>query len=135
MANELTQLEKAFAHIFYLVLAADKVVDLNELSLGSKIMKLEKLDKQAIMREVDMLGSMSKREVFTEAVALLKSISKPEATRYIAYLNMIAESDGSLDKSELTLINEFPVSDFGITEQEVFTTQRKLRDNLEKIKT
>jgi len=119
--------QKAFAHLYYLMLSADRIADLNELALGNKIIEFEGFDKSDVMKQIDQLSAVSRGEAIEESVVLLKSISRDDQLKCLAYIKMIAMSDGSFDESESNLLHDIGSNELNILPKEINELEKQLR--------
>ena len=122
--------QKAFAHLYYLMLSADRIADLNELALGNKIIEFEGFDKSGVMQQIDQLSAVSRSQVIDESVVLLKSIPRDDQLKCLAYVKMIAMSDGIFDESESDLLHNIGSNELNILPQEVGEAEKKLKQQV-----
>ena len=132
MENSESTFQHAFTHLYFLMLSADKIADLKELKLGSKIMSLENLDKEAVMKELDLLSSLPREKVFDEGVKILKDLSKEEQVKTLGYAKLIAKVDGSYDEKESDLLNEISLNNLQISLQEIAEAEVVLKKAISK---
>jgi len=130
MEREKLSFQEAFANLFFLMLSADNVADIKELKLGKKIIIFEKLDYTAVMNRVDDLSRMPKDEIFVQAIDLLKSLSKEAQLKCLAYMRLIAVSDGSYDERERQLLETISKSEISISIQDIVEVEGQLRDDI-----
>lgn len=107
-------LQSAFAHMYFLMLSADKIADMNELDLGNKIIRLENFDKSEVMKELDRMSAVPRGEVYQDAINILKSVSPEEQLKALAYAKMIGKVDGSLDETESDLLYQIGANELNI---------------------
>jgi hypothetical protein len=127
MEQHKSTFQKAFAHLYYLMLSADRVADLNELATGNKIIEFEGFDKDSVMKQIDQLSAVSRNQAIDDCLVLLKSISKEDQIKCLAYVKMIAMSDGSFDREESDLLHNIGSNELSILPQEIDTAEKKLR--------
>ena len=118
--------EQVFIYLYYLMLSADRIADLNELKLGSKIIKLEKLDKTAIMNKIDVLTSISREKIFDDGQAFLKTLDKEEQLKCLAYIKLISKTDGSVHTKEIDLINSLSSNELKISLADISKKEKEL---------
>ncbi|MCG8308115.1 MAG: hypothetical protein MI975_12040 [Cytophagales bacterium] len=133
MEHHKSTFQRAFAHLYYLMLSADKIADLNELELGNKIIALENLDKTEVMKDLDLLSAVPRNEALKDCIDLLKSISRKEQQKCLAYVKLIANADGSYDDSESDLLNEIGTNELNILPSEIRDIERELKQRISEI--
>lgn len=115
------------------MLLADNVADMKELALGKKIIKFEKLDYATVMNQVDDLSRVSKEEVFDQSVGLLKALNKKQRLKCLAYMRLIAISDGSYDEREKELLDKISAGAINISVNELNLVEKQLRSHINEI--
>lgn len=125
--------QSAFTYLYFLMLSADKIADLKELTLGNKIITLEDFDKTEVMKEMDQLSAMPRDTVYERGLSLLKSLTKENQLKVLAYVKMIAKVDGSYDEKESSLLNEISINELRISLQEVFDKEQMLSEKISNI--
>ena len=133
MENNRSTFQRAFTHLYFLMLSADKIADLKELKIGNKIMSLENLDKAVVMKDMDLLSSLPREKVFDEGVNILKTLSKEEQLKTLGYLKLIAKVDGSYDEKESDLLNEISLNNLQISLQEIAEIEVVLKKAISEI--
>ena len=126
MDQEKTPFQNAFSYLYFLMLSADNVADIKELELGKKIIRIENLNYREVMLQMDQLTKVPKSEIFTEAVDLLKKVSKAEQLKCLAYIRLIAKSDGAYDEREKELLHDLGMTELNISLQEISETEKEL---------
>jgi len=127
MEQNKSTFQRAFAHLYYLMLSADRVANINELEVGSKIIEFEGFEKDSVMQQIDLLSAVSRDQAMDDSLALLRSISREDQIKCLAYVKMIAMSDGSFDQTESDLLHNIGSNELNILPQEIDATEKKLR--------
>ena len=115
------------------MLSADRIAHLKELKLGSKIIKLENLDKTEVMKEIDVLSSISRKDVFDKGLALLKSLDQKEQLKCLGYIKLISKIDGFVHTSEIDLLNNLSVNQLNISLTDISVVEKELENSISKI--
>jgi hypothetical protein len=131
MKNEKSVFNQAFTYLYFLMLSADKIADLSEIELGNKIIKLENLDKAAVMKEIDNLSSMPRKTVLEQGVDFMKSANRETQLKCLGYIRLMAEVDGALDQKEIDLIHEIGVNELHIPITEISAMKSTLKAALD----
>ena len=134
MEEHKSTFQRAFAHVYFLMLSVDKIAHLSELALGNKIIALENMDKAEVMKDFDVLSSMHRDQVMQDSINLLKSISKKEQLKCLVYVKLIAMADGNYDESESNLLNEIGTNELNILPSEIHEIENKLKQSIANLK-
>ena len=126
MEYQKSPFQQAFSYLYFLMLSADNVADIKELELGKKIIRIEKLNYEEVMTQMDQLTKVPRSEIFSEAVQLLKKISKEEQLKCLAYIRLIAKIDGAYDEREQELLHELGLTEMKVSMQEISETEKEL---------
>ena len=130
MEKNKAKFQEAFAHLYYLMLSADRFATLSELEVGSKVIEFEGFDKGSVMKQIDDLSANPRNQIIGESIDLLKSISKEDQLKCLAYVKMIAMSDGSFDESESDLLHNIGSNELNILPQEIDAVEKKLKQQV-----
>lgn len=130
MEQQKPTFQKAFAHLYYLMLSADRIADPSELALGNKIIKYEGFEKTEVMEQIDRLSSVSRNQVIEDCISLLRSISRDDQLKCLAYVKMIAMSDGSFDESESNLLHNIGTNELNVMPPEINKLEKQLQQKI-----
>ena len=128
MEQQNSPFQQAFAYLYFLMLSADNVADIKELELGKKIIRIENLNYDEVMMQMDQLTKVPRNEIFHEAVQLLKKISKEDQLKCLAYSRLIAKIDGAYDDREKELLHELGLNEMKVTLQEIADAEKRLSE-------
>jgi uncharacterized tellurite resistance protein B-like protein len=112
--------------LFYILIGADGHVNERELSLGKKMMQAEGLNESTFNAQMENLKGKSVSTLYSECLVGLKKLETPLQIRSIAWLCVIANSDGFMDKQEWILIYKIYHTELGLPLEEVMKTQKEL---------
>jgi len=118
------------AAAYYLLIYADGQVSEKELLLGRKMISLEGIDAKKFEEAIDAFKIKSKTEIYSECIFGLKQMDRKKQIRCLAWLSLIANSDGFMDREEWALIYKIYSIELGISLKEILTTQKKISDTL-----
>lgn len=133
MEQEKSIFKQAFTYLYFLMLSADKIADLEELKLGNKIIKLENLDKNEVMKDLDILSSIPRDKVYEQGINYMKSASREIQLKCLGYINLMAKVDGSVDEKEWKLLVDIGESELNLSMAEIATVEEKLEKALANI--
>ena len=113
-------------NLYYLVIYADGKVNDKEVVLGKQMARTEGMDEGAFSKTLGDLKSKDPNSLYTESIAALKKLDSKTQVRCIAWLCVIANGDGFMDKEEWTFIYKIYHTDLGLQLNEVMETQKEL---------
>ncbi len=114
------------AGLYYLVICADGKISEKELVLGKKMMKAEGFDESKFEALLRNYKEKDKNEIYKESLAGLNKQDKQKQIRCIAWMCVIANSDGFMDKEEWILIYKIYNTELGLSLDDIMKTQREL---------
>jgi len=83
-----------------------------------------------MMKQIDLISAIPRNQAINESIDLLKSISKEDQLKCLAYVKMIAMSDGSFDESESDLLHNIGSNELNILPQEIDAIEKKLKEQV-----
>lgn len=113
-------------NLYYLLICADGKVDDRELALGRKMMEAEGLGLSTFESQLDTLKAKNISTLYNDCLASLKKLDAKHQIRAIAWLCVIANSDGFMDKEEWILIYKIYHTELKLSLDEVMKTQKEL---------
>jgi uncharacterized tellurite resistance protein B-like protein len=117
-------------HLYYLVVYADGKFADKEVALGKQMAKLEGFEEKTFDSLVESLKEKDKNVIFTHCIAGLKKLDKKQQVKCIAWLCVIANGDGFMDKEEWTLIYKIYHTELGLSLNEIMDAQKELNKTL-----
>lgn len=112
--------------LYYLVVYADGKVADKEISLGKQMVKIEGINPQAFDDHIEALKTKDKNIIFSSCISALRKLDKKIQIKCIAWLCVIANGDGFMDKEEWTLIYKIYHTELGLSLNEIMETQKDL---------
>jgi|SRR6478609_1199601 len=113
-------------NLYFLLIYADGKVNDREVSLGKKMMVAEGFEDKGFEASLEALKTKDKSVLFNECVKALKKLEVKAQIRCIAWLCVIANSDGFMDKEEWVLIYKIYHTELKLSLDDVMKTQRDL---------
>ncbi|MGK7390376.1 MAG: hypothetical protein ACNS60_08490 [Candidatus Cyclobacteriaceae bacterium M2_1C_046] len=118
------------AKLYYLLIHADGKVNEKEIALGKKMVVIEEFDNTLFENELQKLNNAKKDILFKECVVGLKNLPKKKQIDYIAWMCLIANSDGFMDKVEWDLIYQLYKKSLNLDLDEIMARQRELNQSI-----
>jgi len=112
--------------LYYLLIYADGKVNERELDLGRKMIEAEGFDIAKFDEQLESLKTKNQNTLYTECLAALKKLNRTLQIKSIAWLCVIANSDGFMDKEEWILIYKIYHTELKLSLDDVMKTQKEL---------
>src|SRR5882762_170107 len=112
--------------LYHLLVSADGNVNEKELSAGKHMIKAEGINEFEFDRIIDSLKKRNASVVYSECVEELKKFDHEKQIRCIAWLSVIANADGFMDKSEWHFIYKLYHVELGLQLDDVMKKQKDL---------
>jgi len=125
------------AQLYYLFIYADGEVDEKEKQYGQYLIEIEQLNGVLFNKELERLENevIDKNKLLEECVAVLVKLEKRVQLRYIAWMCVIANSDGFMSSEEWKLVYQFYHVKLKIPHDELLTEQTNIKREIgQKIK-
>lgn len=113
-------------NLYYLLIYADGKVNERELALGKKMIEAEGFDVVKFDEQLESLKAKNITALYNECLVGLKKLDTTQQIRSIAWLCVIANSDGFMDKEEWILIYKIYHTELKLSLDEVMKTQKEL---------
>ena len=112
--------------LYFILIYADGHVNENEISTGKHMAKAEAMGEEDFRVEIELLKSKDPQALLTECIKDLKKLSRDQQIRIIAWLCVVANGDGYMDKAEWQLIYKIYHRELGLPLDEIFKIQKEL---------
>ncbi|MBI1770670.1 MAG: TerB family tellurite resistance protein [Bacteroidetes bacterium] len=112
--------------LYYLLICADGNVNEKELLLGKKMVVAEGFDEAKFLTTLDQFKNQDKILLYKECVGGLKKLKRADQIRCVAWMCVIANSDGFMDKEEWVLIYRIYHDELDLSLDEIMKTQKQL---------
>lgn len=112
--------------LYYLLIGADGQVNEKELSLGKKMAAAEGLEEAKFLSLIEQFRSADKTVLYNNSLANLKRQDKERQIRCVAWLCVVANADGFMDKQEWVLIYKIYHNELHLSLDDVMKRQREL---------
>ncbi len=112
--------------LYHLLVNTDGEVNEKEIIAGKQMMKTEGINDFEFDRLIDSLKKRNPRVVLSECIDELKKLDHEKQIRCMAWLSVIANADGFMDKTEWHFIYQLYHKELGLQLNEVMNKQKEL---------
>lgn len=112
--------------LFYLITTADGTINQKELEMGKHLIKNEGLEEKKFQEDLKVLEKFSHNEIYLECLEDLKKADKEMQVHYLAWLALIANADGFMEKNEWQIIYGLYFKELKLDLQDIMVVQRDL---------
>jgi uncharacterized tellurite resistance protein B-like protein len=112
--------------MYFLIAFADGNFDQKEILMGKQLIKSESLDETEFNVQLQLLKDRDRAQLLVEAIDALKKLDVKLQVRVIAWMCVVANSDGFMDRSEWQLIYRIYHKELGLPLHDIFTVQKEL---------
>ncbi len=113
-------------NLYYILIYADGHVNDHERASGKWLAKTEGIDVEEFGVQLELLKSRDISTLLTEAIKALKKLSRNEQIRIIAWLCVIANGDGFMDRTEWQTIYRIYHKELNLPLEEIFKVQKEI---------
>ena len=119
-------LKSALIKLYFLLVHADGEVNDREIQLGNQMAKIEGLSETEFTVALEMLEKRSHANIFEEGMEELKKLDYQKQVRCVAWLCVVANADGFMDKTEWQFIYKVYHKELGLSLDEIMKMQKEL---------
>lgn len=112
--------------LYYLLIYADGKINDREVSLGKLMMKEEGFDDSEFDSLMELFKPKDRNALVAECVTALKKLTPKQQIRAIAWLCVIANADGFMDKEEWLLIYKIYNLELHLSLDDILKEQKEL---------
>jgi uncharacterized tellurite resistance protein B-like protein len=116
----------AICHLYFLVVNADGQVDEKEERLGKIMAEAEGINQVFFDKSFEELQTQSKEFVFRNCLKFLRKLSEERQIKALAWICVLANADGFMDKSEWALIYSIYHNELNLSLPKIMEEQRKI---------
>jgi hypothetical protein len=120
-------LAEALTSLYFLMICADKYIDTRELEMGRIMRSLEHIDEKQFFTRIDEYSNRDNREVYDTCIESLERCDQKDQIRCLAWMKVIAFSDGSMATREWDLYQNICLNELQIDLNEVLAEQKRIR--------
>lgn len=123
--------KEILTRLYFILICSDGHVNEKEVSYGRKMVETEGIDEQFFFSQIKLLESKEQEpEKLAPVLGELKKLSRAEQIRCIAWLCIIANADGFMDKAEWQMIYKIYHKELNLPLDDIMKTQKELNANL-----
>jgi uncharacterized tellurite resistance protein B-like protein len=119
--------------LYYMLIYSDGKVNQGEVSLGQKLIQAESISEAEFNAQLDALKKKDSTLIYKECLADLKRLKPELQIRSIAWMCVLANSDGFMDKAEWQFIYKIYHKELHLPLDDIMEVQKELakltRDN------
>ncbi|HTH57895.1 MAG TPA: TerB family tellurite resistance protein [Cyclobacteriaceae bacterium] len=119
-------LKSALIKMYFLLVHADGEVNDREVQLGNRMAKIEGLSETEFNVILDMLEKRAGANVYDEGIEELRKLDHQNQVRCVAWLCVVANADGFMDKTEWQFIYKVYHKELGLNLDEIMKVQKEL---------
>jgi len=94
--------------------------------MGKQMIKAESLDEAEFNIQLQLLKTRDRAQLLIESIDALKKLDVKQQVRVIAWMCVVANSDGFMDRSEWQLIYKIYHKELGLPLHDIFAIQKEL---------
>jgi len=112
--------------LFYMLIHSDGKVNEGEVSLGKKMIEAENISESEFNFQMNALKTKEISSIYKECLVDLKRLKPEQQIRCIAWLCVLANSDGFMDRSEWQFIYKVYHKELNLPLEIVMDVQKDL---------
>jgi uncharacterized tellurite resistance protein B-like protein len=112
--------------LFFLLALADGEIGEKELLRGRQMMKAEGIDEGKFNALMEKLKTQDHNVIYSECLKALKKLDSKSQIRCVAWMCVVANADGFMDKNEWTLIYKLYQNELNLQLDEIMKVQKDL---------
>lgn len=112
--------------LYFLLVYADGVINENEMTAAKQMIKAENLVEEEFRVQMQLLKDKDQSLIFDECVAELRKLDQKLQIRLVAWLCVVANADGFMDRNEWQMIYRIYHKELALPLHEVFKIQKEL---------
>lgn len=122
--------KEVLTRLYFILICSDGNVNEKEVSYGRKMVEAEGIDEQYFFSQIKVLEVNNQQTLLPEAITYLKKLTRDEQIRCIAWLCVIANADGFMDKAEWQMIYRLYHKELHLPLDEVMKVQKSLASSI-----
>jgi len=105
---------------------ADGTLNEREISLGKALINSEGIDEDIFNGQMETLKTKNQSILLTESLTALKKLTRRQQIRCVAWLCVVANADGFMDKTEWHFIYNIYHKSLNLPLDEIMAVQKQL---------
>lgn len=116
--------------LYYLLIYADGDANEKELTLARQMIKAEGMKETDFAAQLTQFKSRDNESLYNESISALKKLDRTRQVRVVAWLCVLANADGFMERSEWQLIYRIYHKELSLPLNEIFDVQKQLNKKL-----
>ena len=112
--------------LFFLLTHADGDMSEKEIMRGKQMMEAEGIQENQFNQLLERLKLQDRNTIYADCIKALKKLDRKNQLRCIAWLCVVANADGFMDKKEWMLIYKLYQNELGLLLDDVMSVQKDL---------
>ncbi len=113
-------------NLYYLLVYTDDNVNQKEIAAAKEMARTEGIAEEAFNVQMQLLKTKNTTVLYSECMQAIKKLSSKQQIRIVAWLCVIANADGFMDKGEWQLIYTIYHKELNLPLSEIFAVQKEL---------
>ncbi len=122
--------KEVLTKLYFILICSDGNINEKEVSYGRRMVEAEGIDENYFFSQIKLLEVNNQHELLPEAIVNLKKLNRDEQIRCIAWLCIIANSDGFMDKAEWQMIYRLYHKELQLPLDEIMKVQKTLAQSV-----
>lgn len=112
--------------LYFLLAYADGILNPMEVAAAKQMIRVEGFPEDEFNLQLKLAEVKCKNLLFDESMEGMKNLEREQQIRIIAWLCVVANADGFMDRSEWQLIYQIYHKELGLPLHEIFNVQKEL---------
>jgi len=112
--------------LYFLLAYADGTVNEKESATAKHMVKTEVINEADFKTLMDALKTKNKESLYTESIQAIKKLDQKQQIRIVAWLCVVANADGFMDRTEWQLIYKIYHKELDLPLNHIFAVQKEL---------
>jgi uncharacterized tellurite resistance protein B-like protein len=112
--------------LYYLLAYADGSINDKEAAVAKQMIKAESISDDYFNLQIKLLNSRDKGSLYIECVQELRKLDEKNQVKIVAWMCVVANADGFMDRAEWQLIYKIYHKELGLPLNEIFSVQKEL---------
>jgi uncharacterized tellurite resistance protein B-like protein len=112
--------------LYYLLAYADGSINDKEAAVAKQMIKTESISDDYFNLQIKLLNSRDKGILYSECVQELRKLDEKNQIKIVAWMCVVANADGFMDRAEWQLIYKIYHKELGLPLNEIFSVQKEL---------
>jgi hypothetical protein len=117
---------EGLASFYYLIICADDVIDEREIRWGNAMLKAENIDQDCFRQKLEQFASQGRDNIYQTCLNSLKKCREELQIKSVAWMSLIANSDGFMAPKEWKLLFQIFSTELGLELKNILRVQQDL---------